>query len=60
MDRLWVSVLQKVFTRIDEKNQAILKARESDDLAVRALVRGKKVTGPATKQRVRGDAGAPC
>ncbi|MGW4796332.1 hypothetical protein ACWEPC_28315, partial [Nonomuraea sp. NPDC004297] len=53
MDRLWVSVLQKVFTRIDEKNEAISKARESDDLAVRASVRGRRVTGPATKQRIR-------
>ncbi|TDD21620.1 hypothetical protein [Nonomuraea diastatica] len=53
MDRLWVSVLQKVFTRIDEKNETILEARASEDPAVRASVRGKRITGPATKQRIR-------
>ncbi len=53
MDRLWVSVLQKVFTRIDEKNKEILESRASEDPAVRAWVRGKRVTGPATKQRIR-------
>ncbi|MEV6157811.1 hypothetical protein AB0L53_46485 [Nonomuraea sp. NPDC052129] len=53
MDRLWVSALQKVFTRIDEKNAAILKARASEDPALLASVRGRKITGLATKQRIR-------
>lgn len=53
MDRLWVSSLQKVFTRIDEKNAAILAGQASDDPQVRAATRGQRVTGPATKQRIR-------
>ncbi|MFI7707628.1 tyrosine-type recombinase/integrase [Nonomuraea sp. NPDC049480] len=53
MDRLWVSTLQKVFTRIDEKNEGILAAQASDDPEVRAAARGKRLTGPATKQRIR-------
>jgi integrase len=39
--------------RIDEKNAELLAAQESDDPAVRASARGKRVTGPATKQRIR-------
>jgi hypothetical protein len=39
-----VSVLQKGFTRIDDKNEAILKSRASEDPAVRASVRGKKIS----------------
>ncbi|WP_431924403.1 site-specific integrase [Nonomuraea jabiensis] len=54
MDRLFVPVVERVFTRIDEKNAALLAARESDDPEVRASVRGKRPTGPVTKQRVRG------
>jgi integrase len=53
LDKLFAPVVEKVFTRIDEKNAAILAARASDDPAVRASVRGKKVTGPATKQRIK-------
>ncbi|SDK67417.1 hypothetical protein SAMN05421874_1101 [Nonomuraea maritima] len=53
MDRLWVSVLQRVFDVIDEKNEAIRKAKQSDDPEVRASARGKRITGPATKQRIR-------
>ncbi|MCC5580617.1 site-specific integrase [Microtetraspora sp. AC03309] len=53
MDRLWVNVVERVFTRIDEKNAAIIEARESSDPAVRASVRGRRPTGPVTKQRIR-------
>ncbi|PZG17238.1 site-specific integrase [Nonomuraea aridisoli] len=52
MDRLFVPTVEAVFTRIDEKNAA-LAARESDDPQVRASVRGKRPTGPVTKQRTR-------
>src|SRR5690606_8229669 len=45
--------VERVFNRIDEKNAALLAARKSDDPAVRASVRGKRITGPVTKQRVR-------
>lgn len=52
MDKLFVPVVEKVFARVDEKNAAILVARESDDPEVRASVRGKRPTGPVTKQRI--------
>ncbi|TDC85721.1 site-specific integrase [Nonomuraea deserti] len=53
MDRLFVPVVEQVFTRIDQKNQALLAARASDDPTVRASVRGKRITGPVTQQRIR-------
>ncbi|MFI7709373.1 tyrosine-type recombinase/integrase [Nonomuraea sp. NPDC049480] len=53
MDRLFVPVVERVFTRIDEKNEALFTARDSTDLQVRASVRGKRPTGPVTKQRIR-------
>ncbi|MEV0993472.1 site-specific integrase [Nonomuraea sp. NPDC050202] len=53
MDRMFVPTVEAVFTRIDEKNAVLLAARESDDPEVRASVRGKRPTGPVTKQRVR-------
>jgi integrase len=53
MDRLFVPVVEQVFTRIDEKNEALLAARDSSDPQVRASVRGKRPTGPVTKQRIR-------
>jgi integrase len=53
MDRLWVVVVEAVFVRIDEKNEAVLKARASDDPQIRASVKGQRITGAATKQRVR-------
>ncbi|WP_188193106.1 tyrosine-type recombinase/integrase [Nonomuraea sp. SYSU D8015] len=53
MDKLFVPTVEQVFTRIDEKNAELLAARESDDPEVRASVRGKRPTGPVTKQRIR-------
>ncbi|WP_188191889.1 tyrosine-type recombinase/integrase [Nonomuraea sp. SYSU D8015] len=53
LDKLFAPVVERVFERIDEKNAAILAARASDDPAVRASVRGKRITGPATKQRIK-------
>lgn len=53
MDRLYVPIVEQVFTRIDERNAALLAARESPDPAVRASVRGRRPTGPVTKQRIR-------
>ncbi|MGP3961674.1 hypothetical protein ACTWPT_37325 [Nonomuraea sp. 3N208] len=53
LDRLFVPGVEQVFTRIDEKNEALLAARASDDPQVRASVRGKRPTGPVTKQRIR-------
>lgn len=53
MDRLSVSHLEAMFDGIDAKNEVLLEAKESEDPAVRASVRGQRVTGPATKQRIR-------
>lgn len=53
LDRVFVSTVEAVFARIDEKNAALLAARASDDPVVRASVRGQRPTGPVTKQRVR-------
>src|SRR5690606_2793181 len=53
LDRLFVSTVEKVFIRIDEKNAAILADRKSRDPEVRKAARRRKLTGPTTKQRVR-------
>src|SRR5690606_24648632 len=53
LDRLMVPTVEAVFARIDEKNAELLAARASDDPAVRASVRGKRPTGPVTKQRIK-------
>ncbi|MEV0311887.1 tyrosine-type recombinase/integrase [Nonomuraea fuscirosea] len=53
MDRLFVPVVEQVFTEIDRKNEELLARRASDDREVRASVRGKRPTGPVTKQRIR-------
>ncbi len=53
LDRLRVSHVEEMFAEIDAKNEAILKARASEDPAVRASVKGQRITGPATKQRIR-------
>ncbi|GGQ23720.1 site-specific integrase [Streptosporangium pseudovulgare] len=53
MDRLRVTHLDALFAGIDDKNAELLAAKASEDPAVRAAVRGQRVTGPATKQRIR-------
>ncbi|YCK35130.1 tyrosine-type recombinase/integrase [Actinomadura sp. ATCC 39365] len=53
LDKLFAPVVERVFERIDEKNDAIRQALASDDPAVRASARGKRITGPATKQRIK-------
>ncbi|MDF5755781.1 site-specific integrase [Spongiactinospora sp. TRM90649] len=53
LDRLFVPTIEAVFTRIDEKNAALLAARASEDPGIRAATRGKRITGPVTKQRIR-------
>ncbi|MGW0805973.1 tyrosine-type recombinase/integrase [Nonomuraea sp. NPDC002799] len=52
MDRLFAPTVERVFSRIDEKNAELLAARASDDPEVRRSVRGKRPTGPVSKQRV--------
>ncbi len=53
MDRLWVVTLEAVFVRIEEKNEAVRKVRASGDREARAAIKGQKITGAATKQRIR-------
>ncbi|MER5647313.1 site-specific integrase [Streptosporangium sp. NPDC002524] len=53
MDRLRVGTVDEMFAGIDAKNAELLAAKASADPAVRASVRGQRVTGPATKQRIR-------
>ncbi|WP_157438197.1 reverse transcriptase domain-containing protein [Actinomadura latina] len=53
LDRLRVSDVQAVFDAIDERNEAITRARESGDHEARAQVKGARVVGPATMHRIR-------
>ncbi|MFI6296761.1 tyrosine-type recombinase/integrase [Nonomuraea sp. NPDC050790] len=53
LDRLYAPAVEQVFERIEEKNAALLEARQSDDPEVRRSVRGQRPTGPTTKQRIR-------
>ncbi len=52
MDRMFAPTVERVFSRIDEKNAALLAARASDDPEVRRSVRGQRPTGQVSKQRV--------
>ncbi|MEU6036110.1 site-specific integrase [Actinomadura sp. NPDC047616] len=45
--------MERVFDAIDELNETITRARESGDPKLRARVKGRRVVGPATKQRIR-------
>ncbi len=53
LDKLRVSHVAAAFAAIDQENARIEAARASSDPAVRKSVAGKRVTGPATKQRIR-------
>lgn len=53
LDRLRVDHVSAMFRAIEEDNARIEAARASDDPAVRASVRGRRVTGPVTQQRIR-------
>jgi integrase len=53
IDRLRVGHLQSMFDSISNRNLQIDIARCSDDVQVRASVRGVRRTGPATMQRIR-------
>lgn len=52
MDRLFAPTVERVFSRIDEKNAELLVARTSSDPEVRRSVRGKRPTGTVSKQRI--------
>jgi integrase len=53
LDRLRVADVQAVFDAIDERNEVIVRARESGDPGLRARVKGCRVVGPATMHRIR-------
>ncbi|WP_242891142.1 tyrosine-type recombinase/integrase [Actinomadura litoris] len=53
LERLRVTDVDRVFDAIDELNDLVIAARESGDLKLRAKVKGRRVVGPATKQRIR-------
>jgi integrase len=56
IDKLRVTDLASVFDHIDELNDAITEARASGDPARRAAVKGRRLVGPATCQRIRATA----
>jgi hypothetical protein len=53
IDRLRVTDVASVFEAIDELNEAITEACVSSDPARRTGVRGRRLVGPATQQRIR-------
>ncbi|MBB6551271.1 hypothetical protein HD593_006066 [Nonomuraea rubra] len=53
LDRIFVSTVERVFTRIDEKNAEILAARRSEDPDVRKSVRGPGSPGPRQNSEYR-------
>jgi integrase len=53
VDRLRVTGVASVFEHIEELNDAITAARKSGDPARRAAVKGRRLVGPATCQRIR-------
>jgi integrase len=53
IDRLRVSDVASVFEAIEELNEAITEARASGSPARRAGVKGRRLVGPATQQRIR-------
>jgi integrase len=53
IDRLRVSDVASVFEAIEELNEAIADARASGNPARRAGVKGRRLVGPATQQRIR-------
>lgn len=53
IDRLRVSDVASVFEAIAELNDAITEVRASRDPARQAAVKGRRLVGPATQQRIR-------
>jgi Phage integrase, N-terminal SAM-like domain len=53
LNRLRVADVSSVFDAIDERNDAIVQARASADLAQPDAAKGRRIVGPATKQRIR-------
>jgi integrase len=53
LDRLRVTDVASVFDYIEDLNDAITAARASGDPALRAAVKGRRLVGPASCQRIR-------
>ncbi|HCU94543.1 MAG TPA: hypothetical protein DHU96_18225, partial [Actinobacteria bacterium] len=53
INRLRVTDVASVFEAVEELNEAITEARTSGDPARRAGVKGRRLVGPATQQRIR-------
>jgi integrase len=53
IEKLGVGHIKAMFTAIADRNIAIETARDSDDKAVRASVKGQRTTGPAMMHRIR-------
>ncbi|APC36904.1 site-specific integrase [Nocardiopsis dassonvillei] len=53
LDKLQARHVETMFNLIEETNARILECRESDDLQVRASVRGRRVISLSTKHRIR-------
>jgi integrase len=53
IDRLRVTDIAAVFEAIEEQNETIRAARGSGDPRLRAAVKGRKIVGPASMQRIR-------
>lgn len=53
LDRLRVTDVDAMFDAIDDDNDLIARARQSGDPDLRGKVKGRRVVGPATKQRIR-------
>ncbi|GAA1503558.1 tyrosine-type recombinase/integrase [Dactylosporangium maewongense] len=53
IDELRVVHVQAMFDAITDRNTAVDLARQSDDPAARAGVKGIRITGPATMHRIR-------
>ncbi|MFI9644632.1 tyrosine-type recombinase/integrase [Micromonospora sp. NPDC051925] len=51
--KLRVEHIEAMFTAIADRNTAIEVARQSDDAAIRASVRGQRPTKPSTMHRIR-------
>ncbi|MFG1802448.1 tyrosine-type recombinase/integrase [Micromonospora carbonacea] len=53
LQRLRVDHIEAMFTAITDRNTTIEIARQSDDPQIRATMRGRRITGPATMHRIR-------
>ncbi|MFC5184083.1 site-specific integrase [Actinomadura harenae] len=53
LDRLGVADVDRMFDAIDELNELIIRARQTGDPDLRVQVKGRRVVGAATKQRIR-------